>query len=80
MSASTVRGAVLDDGSQFWLPRDVAANVQFILQIGSGVVVKGYGTANQSALVLSRSKSLSREPRQLTSIPLAELSALGQFS
>jgi hypothetical protein len=42
-----VRGAVLDDGSQFRFGKGTAENAQLPLQPGSSVEVKGYGTVNQ---------------------------------
>jgi hypothetical protein len=41
-----IRGAVLEDGSQFRLRKGAAVSVQPLLQVGNRVEVKGYGTAN----------------------------------
>lgn len=41
-----IRGAVLEDGSQFLIPVRPAESNQFGLQAGASVNLKGYGTSN----------------------------------
>jgi hypothetical protein len=41
-----IRGAVLEDGSQFLIPVRPAERIQFGLQAGASVDLKGYGTSN----------------------------------